>query len=108
MRDYKYRIWDKQSDLLGRGAKEWMELHPHLHNGKVFVVSINDIDRHVENLDSTRLTLDVSGSDEEVMQQYVDNLINEREQEPLYVHKNAELKTELFQAKLTLMKEGLI
>lgn len=110
MKEYKYRIWDKQSSVLGREAQEWLKLHPHLQCSEVFIVNIDGIDRHIENLNNIRIALDlgIDKTDEEVIEQYIDNIINGREQEPVYVQKNTELKTELFQAKLTLMKEGLI
>lgn len=109
MRKYEYRIWDKKTEIKGRTASKWLELYPEFNNGEVFVVAVDGIDFHINNLDSIRSTLDMNANtNEEVMQQFVDNLINDREQEPIYVHENAELKTELSQAKLLLMKEGLL
>lgn len=110
MKEYKYRIWDKQSSVLGREACEWLRLHPHLQHADVFIVNIDGIDRHIENLNNIRIALDlgIDKTDEEVIQQYIDNVINERDQEPIYVQKNAELKTELSQAKLLLMEEGIL
>lgn len=106
---YKYRIWDKLSPVNNRTAEKWLELYPYFNLGDVFIVTIDGNDAELHNIDFIRNQLDMPyATDEEVMRQYVDNIINEREQEPVYVQKNAELKKELFQAKLTLMKEGLI
>lgn len=109
MRNYSYRVWDKESPIKNRSAERWLELYPYFKQGEVIVISIDEVDTEVLNLSSIRNILDMhQASQEEVMTQYINNLINEVEQEPVYVQKNTELKKELYQAKLTLMKEGLI
>lgn len=109
MKEYKYRMWDKKTEIRGSSAENWLKENPHLRVDPVFIVSVDGIDTYLENIVFTRSILDMPGStDEEVIQQFIDNLINEVEQEPAYIHKNTELKKELYQAKLTLMKEGLI
>lgn len=109
MRKYEYRMWDKETVLKGREPSEWLRLHPHLKDGKVFIVNIDGEDAEIHTVGTARSLLDMgSATDEEVIQQFIDNLINDREQEPVYIQKNTELKKELYQAKLTMMKEGLI
>lgn len=109
MRKYSYRVWDKESPVKGRSAEKWLDLYPYFKDGDVIIISIDEVDAEVLNFSTIRSILDMhQASQEEVMAQYINNLKNEVEQEPVYVQKNTELKRELYQAKLTLMKEGLI
>lgn len=110
MREYTYQIWDKKTPFLNKSAEQWLVDFPHLRNGDSVLILVDGNIEQIYNLNLIRMDLDLRPSVpvEEVMEQYMENLINGREQEPLYVHKNTELKTELYQAKLTLMKEGLI
>lgn len=109
MRNYSYRVWDKESPIKNRSAERWLELYPYFKDGDVMIISVDEVDEEVFNFSTIKNVLDMhQASQEEVMTQYIKNLINEVEQEPVYVQKNTELKKELYQAKLTLMKEGLI
>lgn len=110
MRKYRYEIWDKKTSLLGNDAEMWLNDFPHLKNGEVVIIFVNDNIEQIQNLNfiKTELDLDNSYTLEEIMNQYINNIINEREQKPEYIYKNTELKKELYQAKLTMMKEGLI
>lgn len=109
MRKYSYRVWDKESSINNRSAKKWLELYPYFQDGDVIVISVDEVDSEVLNFSSIKSILDMhKATQEEVMTQYINNLINEREQEPVYIQNNNELKMELSQAKLLLMKEGLL
>lgn len=109
MRKYSYRVWDKESPIKNRSAERWLELYPYFQDGEVIIISVDDVDAEVLNFNFIRNMLDMhQATQEEVMTQYINNLINEVEQEPIYIQNNNELKMELSQAKLLLMKEGLL
>lgn len=109
MRKYSYRVWDKESSINNRSSKKWLELYPYFQDGDVIVISVDEVDSEVLNFSSIKSILDMhQATQEEVMTQYINNLINEVEQEPIYIQNNNELKMELSQAKLLLMKEGLL
>lgn len=110
MREYTYKVWDKKTPFLNKSAEQWLIDFPHLRNGDSVLILIDGNIEQIYNLNLIRIDLDLRPDVplDEVMHQFIDNLVNEREQEPVYVHKNTELKKELYQAKLTMMKEGLI
>lgn len=114
---FEYVIWDKTSPIGNASAESFLGRNPRFVEDTVIIVSVGGVAGYVESVPSlrSRFQLPASTPDQEVIDMFMYNLENNLEQEPRQVQKwkkaeneHIEAKKELFQAKLTLMKEGLI
>lgn len=114
---FEYAIWDKKTPIGAATASEILERNHIFNTGDVFIVYVGGVAGYIESVPAIRRKLHIpsTSTDEQVINEYMYNLENNLEQEPKQVQKwkeaeneYKEAKKELFQAKLTLMKEGLI
>lgn len=103
---FEYYIWDKQTPIGISTAKDILERNPMFNIGDVFVVKVSGINAYIESVPAIRRKLQMvnSSTDEEVISTYMDNLINNREQEPEQVITWKAREKELAKAKLLLME----
>lgn len=103
-------LWDKVSDIKGFDKDYWLEKYPFFNDEDVMIEEVSGVVMGLRTVNSVRTQLKVESdlTSQEVIEIYAYNANNNLEQEPEQVRKWKESEAELSQAKLLLMKEGII
>lgn len=103
-------LWDKKSDIKGYKCDYWLDNYPYFNNCDVVIEKTSGVVTGIHSIDSIKSQLKVSQdlTSQEVVDIYCYNANNNLGQDPEQVRKWKESEVELSQAKLLLMKEGIL
>lgn len=110
MNRYTYEKWDKISSVNGLEAQEWLRENHHLREGNVYLIKDNGIIIALQNVEILKRSYNMlDSSDDIIMDEHI-KLVKAEQQDRNEYYANAykEQLAETAQAKLLLMKEGLL
>lgn len=103
-------IWDKVSDIKGFSADYWLREYPSFSRSDVMIEHVSGTIVGVHAVSDIKKILYINEdiSSEQVAEIYAKNYNEGLGQEPEQIQKWKEKEVELSQAKLILLKEGLL